>query len=66
MTLAELEKAFGSDSDIAKALDVSRQLVAHWRKNKEIAPARQAWIELKTGGRFKASVGTREKRKVAA
>ena len=66
MTLAELEKAYGSDSDIAKALDVSRQLVAHWRKNGTIAPARQAWIELRSGGRFKASVGTREKRKVAA
>jgi hypothetical protein len=66
MTLAQLTKAYGSDSDIARAIGCSRQLVAYWRAHGGvIAPARQAWIEVKTGGKFKADVVDRQKRKVA-
>jgi hypothetical protein len=62
MTLSDLEKAFGNDNRIAEAIGVSRQLVAYWRAHGgTITPQRQALIELRTGGRFKASVGVREK-----
>lgn len=44
MTFAGLIRRFGdSNSAIAKGLNTSRQLVAHWRKN-GISAQRQAWI----------------------
>jgi hypothetical protein len=53
MTYSDLKRKYGTDAGIAAALNTSRQLVAHWRK-KGISPARQAWIQVKTRGRFRA------------
>jgi hypothetical protein len=39
---------------IAKKLNVSRQLVAHW-KRAGISPVRQVWIQSVTRGKFKAN-----------
>jgi hypothetical protein len=38
--------------------------VAYWRAHGgKIAPQRQALIELQTGGKFKANVGVRERKR---
>lgn len=62
MKLSDLERAFGTnDKDIANAIGVSRQLVSFWRRQGKISLARQSYIELKTGGRFRADVQDRQK-----
>ena len=54
MTFAQIKRLYGpTDSEIARNLGVSRQLVAHWRVN-GLSPARQGWLQLQTGGKLKA------------
>lgn len=53
MTFADLQKQYGSDASIAAALNVSRQLVGHWKRN-GISYPRQCAIQLKTRGRLRA------------
>lgn len=55
MTYADLEREYGSPTNIAKALGVSSQLVTYWRR-KGIPKPRQALIQLKTRGRLRADI----------
>jgi DNA-binding transcriptional regulator YiaG len=43
MTFGQLRKRFGTQSDIARALNVSRSLVSYWKFN-GISEARRAWL----------------------
>ena len=53
MTFADLREKYGSDSEIARRVGVSRQLVHHWKK-KGIPYGRQCMIQLATKGRLRA------------
>ena len=59
MTHDDLRRMWGSDSNIAKALGVSRQLVAHWRR-KGLSYPRQCAIQIATKGRLRATAPTTE------
>ena len=59
MTFADLQRKYGNDSNIAKGLGVSRQLVFHWKK-KGIPYGRQCMIQLATKGRLRAEDPRRE------
>ena len=59
MTFADLQRKYGTDSNIARAFDVSRQLVFHWKK-KGIPYGRQCMIQLATKGRLRAEEPRRE------
>lgn len=53
MDYADLERKWGKAADIARALNVSRQLVAHWRDH-GISYPRQCFIQLATKGKLRA------------
>jgi hypothetical protein len=53
MDYRDLRRAYGSDSNIAAALGVSRQLVGYWKRN-GITYARQCAIQIATKGRLRA------------
>jgi DNA-binding transcriptional regulator YdaS (Cro superfamily) len=55
----DLQRKYGNDSNIARALGVSRQLVFHW-KRKGIPYGRQCMIQLATKGRLRADEPKRE------
>jgi predicted transcriptional regulator len=55
MTFGQLRRLFGKQSDIARALGVSRALVSYWKYN-GISDARRAWLRervRKVNGRAK-------------
>ena len=54
MTFADLQRKYGTDSDIARGIGVSRQLVYVWKK-KGIPYGRQCMIQLQTRGRLRAT-----------
>jgi len=61
MTFDDLRAKYGSDASIAKALNVSRQLVGIWKRNGHIPYPRQCAIQLETRGRLRASKPVPEK-----
>lgn len=55
MTFDEALKFFKTQSNMAKKLGVSPQVVQHWRVWRRIPIGRQYQIELLTGGELKAN-----------
>jgi len=53
MTFQDLKDHFGTQSDIARALRTSAQVVSAWKKN-GIPVGRQYEIQVLTGGKLRA------------
>ena len=53
MTYQDLQRKYGTDSNIARSVGVSRQLVGYWKRN-SIPYSRQCMIQLVTKGRLRA------------
>lgn len=62
MDYADLERKWGSASNIARALGVDRQLVNHWRRA-GISYSRQCFIQIQTNGRMRAEKPAEPKNK---
>ncbi len=54
MTYAELIEHYGTASEAARKLGVSRPLLSMWKKRGEIPVGRQALIQIQTRGRLRA------------
>lgn len=62
MDIEQVIEHFGGVLQTAGRLGVTRQSVYDWRKSGKIPFARQAQIELETGGHFKTTRGKRARK----
>jgi len=59
MTPNQVIKFYGSETDAAKALRVTRQAVNYWKMKGRIPAVMQAWIEIQLDGKLKADRNAR-------
>jgi DNA-binding transcriptional regulator YdaS (Cro superfamily) len=53
ITIDSIIEHFGSPSALAKALDVTSQVVNNWKKRGRVPPARAKDVSNASGGKFK-------------
>ena len=55
MTPRQIIDHYGTQSNAAKALGITRAIVSYWLKQNKVPPKTQAWIQVKTNNALKAT-----------